>query len=161
VTLLNEHLGDVEAHLTRSYDYDVHRHEAEDISKRGLLRIFGIAARARGTVVRGTAVRGRFYACHGWENYTRGVSSSVAASTLLHARAGLAVGWEGSMYEQPHEPVLVDRPGDGGHLRAHMREMEDMLGRRARWAYLTWVAAWAAILLFAAVIFWSSGRVGL
>lgn len=64
------------------------------------------------------------------------------------------------MYEQPHEPVSADRPSDEGHLRAHMQEMADMLGRRARWAYLAWVAAWAAALVFAAVIFWSSGRVG-
>ena len=40
-----------------------------------------------------------------------------------------------------------------GHLRDHMKEMEAFLGRRGRWAYLAWVVAWAAALVFMAVTF--------
>ncbi len=62
--------------------------------------------------------------------------------------------------EQLRETGSVERTGDSGHMKAHLTEMEGLLGRRGRWVYLAWVVAWAAALVFMAVIFWSSGRVG-
>ncbi len=62
--------------------------------------------------------------------------------------------------EQPREAVSVERTGDSGHMKAHLAEMAGLLGRRGRWVYLAWVVAWASALVFMAVIFWSSGRVG-
>ncbi|MHB8868490.1 MAG: hypothetical protein ACYC6T_14915 [Thermoleophilia bacterium] len=61
--------------------------------------------------------------------------------------------------EQLRETVSAEWRGDSGHMKAHLREMEGLLGRRGRWVYLAWVVAWALALVFMAVIFWS-GRVG-
>lgn len=59
------------------------------------------------------------------------------------------------------EGVVTSAEASGdGHLRAHLEEMKGLLGARARWAYLGWVVAWIGALVFMAVTYWSSGRVG-
>lgn len=48
-------------------------------------------------------------------------------------------------------------PSDGGHLRQHMQETADLLGRRGRWLYLAFVAlsfALMAVMLVAYAYLW-------
>lgn len=64
------------------------------------------------------------------------------------------------MRERLRVSVPTRDTGDSGHLREHLQEMEGLLGKRARWMYLAWVLAWAGSLVFMAVTYWASGRLG-